>query len=690
MAIERAANTAVFHFEVGGVPEGELAVYRFRASEGLSQLFTLDVELVSEDPQIAFEKLLGQEAKLRIETRETSRHLKGIVSRFEQGAVGTRYARYYARIVPAVWKLEQRIDCRIFQDMTVENIVSSVLEGAGIPSDSFEFRTQGEFKQREYCVQYRESDWSFVSRLLEDEGVFYFFEYDEGGAQTLVFADGSTAYGDIPGESTEVPYNEPRGQVPAREYVSKFRVAAAVRTGSVAIKDFSFKTPKVVLEGSQASGGAFDELELYDSPAELFESSHVRRQAAVRLEELQALTRVGTGESVCHRLTPGHTFSLTEHGRADFNAEYVVAEVVHQGYEPEALRQERPDDDDEKVSYENDFRCIPADVNFRPPRLTPRPYIRGTQSATVTGPSGEEIYCDEFGRIKVQFHWDRQGEHDDRSSCFVRVSQQWAGPGYGFQTLPRIGNEVIVAFFEGNPDRPHIIGRVYNAENMPPYSLPDNKNQTGIKSESTKGGDGYNEIMLDDTKGSELFRVQAEKDMATLVKNDQTHSVGNDRTRDVGNDETVTIGANRHVTVGTDHTEEIGENETLSVGADRSRTVTSNETVSVGEDQTLDIAGKRSLSVGDELNETIGTSQTTDIGNDLTITVGGDQGTSVTGDSLLEADTIQLVARSELSIKVGSARLVMKSNGDISLDGKKINVKGSSDVIIKGSKIKQN
>lgn len=689
MAIELAANTAIFHFEVAGIPEGDLAVHKFFASEGLSQLFSVDLELVSEDREIPFDKVLGQEATFRIETGEAPRFFRGIVSRFEQGAIGPRYARYTARIEPAVWRLQQRYDCRIFQEMTVKDIVGDVLERAAVPSDTFEFRTQGDFKQREYTVQYRESDWDFVSRLLEDEGIFYFFEYDGEGSQKLVFADASTAYADMPGDSTELPYMEPRGQVPRREHVSKFRMAEAVRTGSVAIKDFSFKTPKVSLEGRHAAGGDFDDLEYYDSPAELFETAHVRRSATVRLEELQSFTRVGSGESMCHRLTPGHKFSLAEHARADFNAPYAVVEVFHEGVEPEALRQERPDRD-EKRSYGNEFRCIPADVNFRPPRVTPRPYIRGTQSATVTGPSGEEIYCDEYGRIKVQFHWDRVGENDDRSSCFVRVSQQWAGPGYGFQTLPRIGNEVVVAFFEGNPDRPHIIGRVYNAENMPPYSLPDNKNQTGIKSESTKGGDGYNEIMMDDTKGSELFRVQAEKDMATLVKNDQSHSVGNDRTRDVGNDETVTIGANRHVTVGTDHTEEIGENETLSVGADRSRTVTGSETVSVGEDQTLDIAGKRSLSVGDELNETIGATQTTDVGNDLTITVGGDQATSVSGDSVLEADSIQLVARSEISIKVGGAKLVMKSNGDISLDGKKINVKGSSDVIVKGSKIKQN
>jgi type VI secretion system secreted protein VgrG len=388
-------------------------------------------------------------------------------------------------------------------------------------------------------------------------------------------------------------------------------------------------------------------------------------------------------------MTPGHKFSLVEHVRDDFNAEYVVVDVVHQGYEPEALGQERPDSD-ERSSYTNDFRCIPSDVNFRPPRVTPRPYIRGTQSATVTGPAGEEIYCDEYGRIKVQFHWDRVGENDDKSSCHVRVSQQWAGPGYGFQTIPRIGNEVVVAFFEGNPDRPHIIGRVYNAENMPPYGLPDKKNQTGIRSESTKGGGGYNEIMMDDTKGSELFNVQAEKDMATLVKNDQSHSVGNDRTRDVGNDETVTVGANREVSVGANHTESVGGDEEITVSGSRTRSVSSTETISIGESQSIDVGSGRSLTVAEDLTESVGASYTSEVSNDLTVTVGGSATTSVTKESVLQADKIQLVAQSELTIKVGGAKLVMKSNGDITLDGKKINVKGSGDVILKGSKVKAN
>lgn len=684
-----AANQAVFHFEIDGIPEGELAVYRFRASEGLSQLFSLDVELVSEDAEIPFEKALGQEATLRIEIDDGSRYVRGVVERFEQGAVGARYARYFARVVPAVWKLTQRYDCQIFQEMSVVDIVGAVLEAAGIPSDAFEFRTQGDFKTREYCVQYRESDWDFIARLLEDEGIFYFFEYDEEGAQTLVFADAPTAYVDMPGESTELPYREPRGQVPDRQAVWSFRMSEAVRTGSVAMKDFSFKTPKVALENRQAAGGDFDDLEYFDSPAELFESSHVKQSATVRLQELRALTRLGTGLSVCHRLTPGHKFDLAEHQRSDFNASYVVVDVVHEGHEPEALRQERPDDD-EKTSYRNEFRCIPAEVEFRPPRVTPRPYVRGTQSATVTGPSGEEIYCDEYGRIKVQFHWDRLGENDERTSCFVRVSQQWAGAGYGFQTIPRIGNEVIVAFFEGNPDRPHIIGRVYNAENMPPFELPANKNQTGIKSESTTGGDGYNEIMLDDTKGEELFRVQAEKDMATLVKNDQTHSVGNDRTREVGNDEQVTIGNDRSVQVGAKHSETVGTDEDLSVGGSRTRSVGEQESVSITDAQTIDVGASRTLSVGEDLTESVSGSQTVEIGSDLTVTVGGDETTSVTGNSVLQADKIQLVAESELTLKVGKAKLVMKSSGDISLEGKKINVKGSGDVILKGSKVKAN
>ncbi len=690
MAIERAANVATFRLEAGSLGSDVLGVLRMRATEGLSQVFAVDLELVSEDGQIAFEDVLGQDATFVIDTGSgTPRTFKGIISRFEQGAVGARFSRYYARIVPHLWKLGHRTDCRIFQEMTVKDIVDDVLERAGIGTDTYEWRTQGEFKAREFCVQYRETDLDFVSRLLEDEGIFYFYEYGDDGSQTLVFGDSTSAYIPILGDETELPYREPRGQVSTDEHVSTLRLAESVRTGSVAIKDFSFKTPKVPLEGANASGSAFDDLEFYDSPAELFESGHVSQSAEVRLDEMRALTKVATGVSVCHRLTPGHKFSLREHERSDFNSEFTVVELVHEGYEPEVLGQERPDLDEE-TTYANDFRAVPSDVIFRPPRITPRPYIRGTQSATVVGPEGEEIYCDEYGRIKVQFHWDRVGENDEHSSCYVRVSQQWAGPGYGFQTIPRIGNEVIVGFFEGNPDRPHVIGRVYNAENMPPYTLPDNKTQTGIKSESSKGGEGFNEIRMEDLKGEEQLYVQAERNMDTVVKNDQTHRVGNLRTREVGADETVNIGANRTVAVGETHTEQIGTDEELNVGGNRTRAVGGDETVSVTGNQTLSVEGAVAVTIGKELAENVGASHTTEVGEDYTQTVGGAFGVTVAQEAVVQADKIQLEAKSELSIRVGKAKLVMKSNGDITLEGKKINVKGSGDVIIKGSKVKAN
>ncbi|MBW2740493.1 MAG: type VI secretion system tip protein VgrG, partial [Deltaproteobacteria bacterium] len=375
-----------------------------------------------------------------------------------------------------------------------------------------------------------------------------------------------------------------------------------------------------------------------------------------------------------------------------------------------------------ELSYANSFTCIPFDVPYRPPRLTPKPVVEGTQTAIVVGPAGEEIYPDEHGRVKVQFHWDREGTNDENSSCWIRVSQVWAGAGWGAMHIPRIGQEVIVDFLEGDPDRPIITGRVYNGTNTPPYSLPDEKTKSTIKSDSSLGGGGSNEIRFEDKKGEEEIYLHGQKDWTIAIENDKNQTVGHDETLSVGNDKTIEIGAN--------HTESIGANMSIRVGKNKTETVTINtaETIGVAKELTIGgayqvtvgaamnetvggakmeevgaykmeavggnksetIGGSKSLSTGKGLTEKVGKSQSVEISENLDEKVGGKHIEQVSKEYAVNAKKIQLMAEDQIVLKTGKAEIVMKKNGDIMIKGKKIQIKGSGDVIIKGSKIKEN
>jgi type VI secretion system secreted protein VgrG len=375
-------------------------------------------------------------------------------------------------------------------------------------------------------------------------------------------------------------------------------------------------------------------------------------------------------------------------------------------------------------SYSNHFTCIPFDVPFRPLRATPRPTVQGPQTAVVVGRAGEEIFTDKYGRVKVQFHWDREGKRNENSSCWIRVSHPWAGKGWGAVAIPRIGQEVIVDFLEGDPDQPIITGRVYNADQMPPYELPANQTQTGIKSRSSKGGstDNFNEIRFEDKKGSEEVYIHAEKDQRIIVENDRNEAIGNDRRLDVVRDKFETVGRNKTIEVAKEHTERIdggmtimvGSNLTemvainysetvgaameltvgaalaITVGAAMAETVGLTKSESIGGSKSENIGSNKSLDIGRNFSETIKQNKESEVGENLTETVGGKHQESVKKEYILQADKIQLVAEKEISIKTGKAEVIMKKNGDITIKGNAINIKGNGDVIIKGSQIKEN
>jgi type VI secretion system secreted protein VgrG len=447
------------------------------------------------------------------------------------------------------------------------------------------------------------------------------------------------------------------------------------------------------------------------------------------MEELTEDYETHTAAGTVRGLMAGCLFSLIDHPWANQNKEYLVVSATHNldsaGYESGV-----PGADD--LTYGGSVEAIDAQVPYRSPRSTPKPLVQGPQTAVVVGPSGEEIWTDKYGRVKLQFHWDRYGESNENSSCWVRVAQVWAGKNWGAMHIPRMGQEVIVEFLEGDPDRPIITGRVYNADQMPPYELPANQTQSGIKSRSTKGGDTetFNEIRFEDIKGDEHMYIHAEKDQMTVVENDQAISVGNDRAEEIGRDRSLTVGRHKSekvgdkksIQVGTSHTEQIGDSMTITVGGALTESVAINyaETVgaamelTVGAALTVTAGGAMATTVGGVSSESIGSSKSSNVGTDSTvkigkslvetieesrkISIGKDVEEKISGkyegkvdkEFILNVKKLQFVAKDQINIKTGSAELIMKKNGDITVKGKKINIKGSSDVIIKGSKVKEN
>ncbi len=710
----RMASEAEFRVKIGGIPEDELRVAGFSGVEAVSEPFQFSLELVSTDSGIQFDQAVGEDGLLSIAgTDGSERYVHGTVSRFEERGQGQRFTTYYAELVPWIARLGLRARCQIHQKMTVEEIVTKVLEDAGLASDKFRFDLKAALPKREYCVQYRETDLAFVSRLLEEEGIFYYFEHDKE-QHVLVLVDDVATTAPIAGTAS-VPYHVLSGQAAEEEHVYDFRMAQEMRTGAVRHRDFDFATPSKTLEANEQADVETD-LEVYDYPGRYAnpdnkgkDADEAKRLAKVRLEELRSVRIEGGGESVCRRLVPGYCFTLEGHPRPDdklpkFNTEYLLLRLLHTGSQPQAREQ---DAGEGGFAYNNSFECVPTDAPYRPPRLTPAPRIRGLQTAIVVGPGGEEIYTDEHGRVKVQFHWDLEGKKDQDSSCWIRVSQGWAGPGWGAMFIPRIGQEVIVDFEEGDPDRPIVTGRVYHGTNKPPYPLPDDKTKSTVKSDSSPGGGGSNELRFEDKKGSEEVYIHAQKDENIVVENDKSENVGHDETISIGNDRTETVGHDEKITVGNDRTESVAANETLSVGQDRTRTVSKNEKVtvtltrthSVGVNEAINVGAAQEVTVGAARTLSVGAVQKTSIGANHSVDVGASETKKVAKDrSIKVGKNMTLDAGDQIVFKTGKASISMKKDGTIVISGKditikgsgKINVKASKNVVIKGKKILEN
>jgi type VI secretion system secreted protein VgrG len=576
-----------------------LLLESFTGEEAISRLFGFQLELWSENAGIKFEGILGQGISFGVIGPEGSepRHINGIVTSFTQLPGTFRLARYRATVAPKIWVLTRTQNLRIFQEKDVPDILKQVLQGFDVA-----WELHKTYPKRDYCVQYRETDFSFMSRLMEEEGIFYFFRHTAGGHK-LVIADDPVSHQDIPGGAT-LTYDEVAGGGRDEMRIAGWMKTQELGSGKNTLQDYNYGKPTLDMLVSQPimdsvqvgkvthklKVGGNDQFEVYDYPGnygiryqDLGDKSTGAGLADTGMEEMELSQFTIRGQSNVQCLIPGYRFALSRHPNAD--GTYVLGSVAHSAVEGDFHSGGKT----VESHYSNTFTCFPVALHYHPARTTAKAHVWGCQTAVVVGPAGEEIYTDDKARVKVQFHWDREGKDDAASSCWIRVASFWAGQGWGAIHIPRIGQEVVVDFLEGDPDCPIIVGSVYNAAKMPPYTLPGNKTQSGIRSRSSLGGGAanYNEIRFEDKKGSEEILIHAEKDLTTEVEHDETRTVQHDRTVTVGNDETKSVGASQSITIGTSKTESVGSDKSLTVGGSETRTIASSRSVTIASDDSL-------------------------------------------------------------------------------------------------------
>ncbi|WP_244830337.1 type VI secretion system Vgr family protein [Caballeronia sp. TF1N1] len=657
----------------------DLRFLNLGASAELGRMPRCELTLVSKRADLDIGRILGKRVTVSLTVPKAKpRVFGGYVAGFRQTGMRGRLYVYEAAVRPWLWLLTRRSNCRIFQNKTVEEIVKSIFADPiyqGLEFGEIKWKANARsHPPREYCVQYRESDFNFVSRLLEDEGIYYWFE-DKDGMESLILTDTPASHESVAG-CESLPYGAAMAAAPDIEYVSEWRVHHAIETRKWLLTDYDFKNPSRPLQKQATKDtpgfDAFAKLENFDYPGGFVDAGHGDSRTKSRADEWRVEASVPEDPDInWHRIDArtngrsvrtGALLKLTRHPRADQNTQYLVTraryEIDFSDYEAfDGAQQNR---------CECWFSAIDAKQPFAPGRTARKPFVQGPQTAVVVGPGGDEIYTDQYGRVKVQFFWDRLGKRDENSSCWIRVSQPWAGKGYGAIAIPRMGQEVIVDFLEGDPDRPIITGRVYNAEQMPPYDLPANMTQTGIKSRSSKGGSGANcnEFRFEDKKGAEQVLLHAERNQDIEVEKDETHWVGHDRKKNIDNDETTvvkhdrteSVGNNETITIGVDRGERVNNNEKISIGANRTETVGGNETItidgkrtilvkametatvllqrthSVGINETITVGAAQEVTVGAFQAVTVMAYQNVTVGADQTVRVTGTQATTVGGD----------------------------------------------------------
>jgi type VI secretion system secreted protein VgrG len=569
---------------------------KFSGEECVSGLFKFQLELASEEFGISWDQLVGKNVTVGIRHLDgiSFRYFNGYISKFAPLRHAGRLAYYTAEMVPWLWFLTLTQDCLIYQHKTVPDVLTTTFNKYGYQDYQLKLTDSGDrHKPWEYCCQYRETGFEFVSRLMEIEGIYYYFMH-EMGKHTLIMVDGLTAHTPCPYQSTfNYDHNLGAGLFRTADTISDTDMHKAMKPSVYAHKEFNFKKPEALLEFHSTledASSSVQSLQVYDYPGEFEEVPEGRDWSKVRQEEQECDRVISHGSGNGRAMVPGYRFTLLQCDRTEQNIDYLILSVKHDAQEGTLL----PGTDAQDASYSNSWSAMPWEVQYRPKRKTDKAQMLGAQTAWVVGPKGEEIYTDEFGRIKVQFHWDRKGQYDANSSCWIRIMQPLAGPGFGHIWIPRVGQEVIVDFLEGDPDRPIVTGCVYNQKNMPPYTLPDKKNWSGIKTRSTLGGtaSNYNELRFIDTSGSELYVLHAEKDMEITVNNDTNEIVGDNRTLQVTQDQIELVKGDKHNTVQGELREEVGSNMSLNVGGTVNEKAAQNFVLEAGGDIHLKAGGR--------------------------------------------------------------------------------------------------
>jgi type VI secretion system secreted protein VgrG len=612
------------------LPEQDLLLQTLACEEGLGEVSNIKATLLSPRGDLNADDLLGKPATFTLELRDNQkRFIHAYFTRFTQVGASGKYHRYEAQLRPWIAFLGRTADCRIFQHQSVPDIVKTVFQDHGIAVH--EFKLFRKYRIWDYCVQYRETDLNFVSRLLEHEGIYYRFQHSEG-KHCMVLVDSLSIHDPQPLGCSSLPfYPEGGGSAPSADtdFVHNWRASRQVLPGKFVATDYDFENPNANLltQGTRPRQHALADAEIFHYPGGYTQPIDGEDYLDARMDEEHSHLQTLRGSCNAQGLQIGFLFNLTRHPRANQNAKYLVTNIhltAHNGgYEA--------GDTGGASTYSCDFSAIPAEAQFRPSRSTPKSVMQGPQTAVVVGPAGDEIHTDKYGRVRVQFHWDRYGKKNEKSSCWVRVSQAWAGAKFGAMFVPRIGQEVIVDFLEGDPDQPIITGRVYNAMQMPPWELPANATQSGVLTRSSKGGSvsNANAIRFEDKKGAEQLWLHAEKNQDIEVENDETHWVGHDRTKTIDHDEKVHVKHDRTetvdnfetITIGVDRTEKVGNNEKITIGVNRTESVGSNETIGIGANRSETVGANETISIGANRSETVGANQTVSIGACDTLTV---------------------------------------------------------------------
>ncbi|MEW4477528.1 type VI secretion system Vgr family protein [Vibrio cholerae] len=603
--------TLAYSIEVEGLEDETLVVRGFHGQESLSNSvflgqacygFRYEVQLASRVSNLTAEQMVDKRAELKLyRNSQLVQRVHGIVRAFSQGDIGHHHTFYELTLVPALERLSLRHNSRIFQKQTVPEIISILLQEMGI--HDYAFALKRDCVQREFCVQYRESDIDFLHRLAAEEGLVYSFVH-EAGKHTLYFSDASDSLSKLP---EPIPYNALAGGTMDTPYIHGLTYRTQAEVSEVQLKDYSFKKPAYsFLQTVQGTELDYQQTRYqhFDAPGRYKDDVNGAAFSQIRLDYLRRHAHTATGQSNEPLLRAGYKFDLQEHLDPAMNRDWVVVSINHQGEQPQALQEEGGSG---ATTYSNQFSLIPGHLHWRAePQPKPKPQVDGPMIATVVGPEGEEIFCDEHGRVKIHFPWDRYSNGNEQSSCWVRVSQGWAGSQYGFVAIPRIGHEVIVSFLNGDPDQPIITGRTYHATNTPPYTLPEHKTKTVLRTE-THQGEGFNELSFEDQAGKEQIYLHAQKDFDGLIENDHTTVIRHDQHLTVENDQFSQIKHNQHLTVE-------GESRTL---------VKLDSSSEIGGSLQQKIGSKAIYDAGTEVHLKAGNKLVLEAGNELTIKAGG-------------------------------------------------------------------